>query len=92
MSTLKNASSALLFLVIIATMGGAAHWSQLPEEVPVSEVLEKIANGEAVDYSGVTITGDLDLSEVSLPKDDSARMIVTSKICINNSFVGVNPR
>jgi len=87
MSTSKNAFSALLFLAIMATVGGAAHWSQLPEEVPVGEVLEKIANGEAVDYSGVTITGDLDLSEVSLPKDDSARIIVTSKICINNSVV-----
>lgn len=87
MSTLKDASSALLFLVIIVIMGEAAHWSQLPEDVPVSEVLEKMANGEAVDYDGVIITGDLDLREVSLLKDDSGRKIVTSKICINNSVV-----
>ncbi len=86
MSTLENAFSALIFLVIIVTVNGAAH-SQLPGEVPGGEVLEKIANGDAVDYNGVTITGDLDLREVSLPKDDNARMIVTSKICINNCVI-----
>jgi uncharacterized protein YjbI with pentapeptide repeats len=67
-------------------MDGAAH-PQLPREVLVDEVLKKIADGEDVEYSGVTITGNLDLREVSLPKDDNARMIVTSKICINNSVV-----
>ena len=87
MSILKNTFSVLLFLVIIAIMEGAAHWSQLPGEVPVGEVLEKIANGETVDYNGVTITGDLDLREVSLPKDDYGRKIVTSKICINDSAI-----
>jgi hypothetical protein len=36
-------------------------------EIPSSEILDKIENGDKIDYDDVTINGDLDLSRISLP-------------------------
>jgi hypothetical protein len=49
-------------------MAGVSHEIANRVAIPSEEILEKIANGESVDYDGVTVIGDLDLSNLSLRK------------------------
>jgi len=61
--------------------------------IPSEEILEKIANGESVDYDGITIIGDLDLSNLSLRKELKENHllrrfpIIISTIRITNSQI-----
>ncbi len=84
---MKKMHVALFFLIIAALMAGIAHGSQAPREVHASEVLEKIARGEEIDYDNAIITGNLDFSDLNLPRDDFGRRIIASKICINSSLI-----
>ena len=56
------------------------------EEKPVSEILEKIQNGETVKYSHVIIKGDIDIGMLNLQKDKE-KFLVASKIEITNSRI-----
>jgi hypothetical protein len=59
-------------------------------EIPASEILDKIKNGESMVYDKVLIKGDLDISKLGLPKDEKGRFIIDSKIIIEHSkFSGV---
>ncbi len=62
--------------------------------VPASEILAKIERGEPVEYDGVIVVGDLDLSGLDLPtkhvertKFDEEVMVVESLIHITNSEI-----
>lgn len=63
------------------------------EVIPSEEILEKIANGESVDYDGVTVVGDLDLSNLSLREELKENHllrrypIIISTIRITNSKI-----
>ncbi len=50
------------------------------KEIPASEILAKIKKGEPVEYDNVTISGDLDISKLDLPKDENGRATVTSNL------------
>ena len=54
---------ALLFLLLAGPSFGAPVDDRRPL-VPASEILAKIERGEPVEYDGVIIEGDLDLSGV----------------------------
>ncbi|MCX6676703.1 MAG: hypothetical protein NTU95_01995 [Methanothrix sp.] len=41
--------------------------------VAAEEILKKIKMGQPVEYDGVTIVGDLDISKLELPKVSVAR-------------------
>ncbi len=49
-------------------MAGVSNEIANREAIPSEEILEKIANGESVDYDGIIVIGDLDLSNLSLRK------------------------
>jgi len=51
-----------------ALMAGISHEIIEKEVISSAEILERIADGESVDYDGVIITGDLDLSNLNLRK------------------------
>jgi uncharacterized protein YjbI with pentapeptide repeats len=57
------------------------------------EVLDKIANGESIDYDGITILGDLDLSDLNLVKKLKERHllvclpVIISTIRITNARI-----
>ncbi len=85
----------------VAGKGKAKHWWQfwpwwpraedavneeVLEEKPVSEILEKIQNGETVEYSHVIIKGDIDIGMLNLQKDKE-KFLVASKIEITNSRI-----
>jgi hypothetical protein len=84
---LKKRFVALFLLISAAILTGATHGSQLPVEVHASDVMEKIARGDDVDYDNAVITGDIDLSDLNLPRDEYGSTIIASKIRINNSKV-----
>jgi len=84
---LNKMHAALFFLAIAALMAGIAHGSQNLREIHADEVLEKIARGEEIDYDKAIITGNLDLNDLNLPRDDFGRRIIAAEICINNSLI-----
>ncbi|NPV62916.1 MAG: pentapeptide repeat-containing protein [Methanotrichaceae archaeon] len=57
------------------------------------EILDRIANGESIDYDGITVLGDLDLSDLSLVKKLKERHllvclpVIISTIRITNSRI-----
>jgi hypothetical protein len=79
--------AALLLLIIVALIVGSAQGFHPPREVHASEILEKIAKGEDVDYDNVIIVGNLDLGNLNLPQDDFERRIIAAKICIYGSLI-----
>ena len=54
----------MLGLIVLSVVDGATGTSKV---VNASEILAKIQNGEQIEYNGVTIIGDLDLSKLDLP-------------------------
>lgn len=54
--------------------------------VQASEILDKIQKGEPVEYDGVIIEGDLDLSKLDLPKENE-NFLVNSNIIIRKSRI-----
>jgi hypothetical protein len=82
-----HTSAALLLLMILASMAGSAQEFNPPREIQASEVLEKISQGEDVEYDEVIIVGNLDLGNLNLPKDDFGRGIIADKICICGSQI-----
>lgn len=84
---LKKMHAALFLLIIAALTAGIAHGSQTLREVHASDVLEKIARGEEINYDRAIITGNLDLGDLNLSRDDFGRRVIASKICINSSLI-----
>ncbi len=56
-------------------------------KVEVSEISDKIANSERVDYYNVQIIGDLDLNEANLKRGENNKKIVASHIIIRDSEI-----
>jgi len=57
-------------------------------KVPVSEILDKIKNGEPVEYDHVTIFGDIDVRKLNLPKDGDKFLVESSIEIANSEFFG----
>lgn len=63
------------------------------QAVCCEEILDKIANGESVDYDGITIQGDLDLSDLNMVRRLKERHllvclpVIISTIRITNSHI-----
>ncbi len=74
-------------------MAGVASKFANREVIPSEDILEKIANGESVDYDGITVIGDLDLSSLSLREELKENHllrrfpIIISTIRITNSKI-----
>jgi len=58
-------------LIVIVAAGGSV---KALKEVPASEVLAKIQNGQPIEYDDVLITGNLDLSKSDLPTKNADKM------------------
>lgn len=56
------------------------------KEVPASEILAKIKNGEPAEYDSVVIMGDLDVRELNLPNDNH-NGAVRSLLKLRNSII-----
>jgi uncharacterized protein YjbI with pentapeptide repeats len=82
------------------TMGAEISSDQRPV-IPASEILAKIERGEDVEYDGVIVEGDLDISGLDLPTEYVERTknekrqgltdkqkLISSKITIINSDIG----
>ncbi len=76
-----------VFLFVVGVTHGASESSKV---VQASEILAKIERGELVDYKDVIIEGDLNLSKLNLPRDNTGKFIVKSKINIIRSLVKGN--
>ena len=60
----------------------------LPDKIiPAKIIITQIENSEAVDYDGITISGNLDLRELKLPLDDDGRYIIKVPIKITHSEI-----
>lgn len=55
--------------------------------VPAKIILIQIENGEVVDYEGITVLGDLDLSGLKLPVDEEGYHIISKPIKIKHSII-----
>ena len=89
----------LLPVLVVLTMSIGVQAQEFREEVPASDILEQIKNGEDIYLENVRITGELDLSKIELKTVPIARTwwqieefgleeefkIVKSKITITNS-------
>jgi len=56
-------------------------------EIPASEILKKIENGDDVKYDCVYVIGNLDLSKINTPRDKNNKMKVESEIKISESTI-----
>ncbi len=54
--------------------------------IPAKEILDKIRNGESVEYDNVIINGDLDISKLVVSKENEM-LIINSPIKISNSEI-----
>ncbi len=60
----------------------------LPDKIiPAKIIITQIENSEAVDYDGITISGNLDLRELKLPLDDDGRCIIKVPLKITHSEI-----
>jgi len=58
------------------------------KEIPANEILGKIEMGDSlIEYEHVFIKGDLNVSELSVPKDRKGKLQVLPLICIKNSVI-----
>lgn len=73
----------LLLMALFSTTVVAASGSEAMKVVPAGEIIGKIGNGEPVNYSQVTIKGDLDISKNILTEGK----YVNSSINITNSII-----
>ena len=73
-------------LVVLVLTIGAASGADV-EKISAEEVLGMIQRGEDVELGGLLIEGDLDISELDLPRDDDGKIIVGSAIEIHNSEI-----
>jgi uncharacterized protein YjbI with pentapeptide repeats len=55
--------------------------------VQASEILEKIQNGQDVEYDNIIVNGDLDLSRLNLPRDANEKIAIDSEIRITKSQI-----
>jgi uncharacterized protein YjbI with pentapeptide repeats len=63
----QNASKLLLILIITYISIGNAHENSF-QEISAKDIMDKIENGTAIQYDHVIINGDLNLSQLKLPK------------------------
>ncbi len=61
--------------------------SESPKSIPAKIILTQIENGEAVDYEGITVLGNLDLSGLKLPVDEDGHRIIKKPIKIKHSNI-----
>ncbi|VVB63965.1 Pentapeptide repeats (9 copies) [uncultured archaeon] len=61
--------------------------SSVLKEIPASEILAKIENGEPVEYDHVIIKGNLEVSRLEVPTDEIGKKIIVSLINIRNSLI-----
>lgn len=60
------------------------------KEISIDEVIDKIRQGAKVEYEGFLISGDLDIAELDLPKDENGKVIINSEISIIKSELNGN--
>jgi len=58
------------------------------KEILADEIMGKIEMGDSlIEYQHVFIKGDLNISELSVPKDQKGKLLVLPLICIKNSVI-----
>lgn len=58
------------------------------KEILADEIMSKIEIGDSlIEYQHVFIKGDLNISELSVPKDQNGKLLVLPLICIKNSVI-----
>lgn len=67
-------------------MAGESRESKDLNEIHASDILAKIKKGEPIEYNHVIIKGDLNVSEINLPKENG-KFIITSPIKIIHSKI-----
>ena len=65
---------AIFFLVLVASSQGSPE--NIDEVIDASEILEKIKNGQKVEYQNQIIEGDLVLNKEDLGKNDDGKFLV----------------
>jgi hypothetical protein len=63
----------LFSVIVVFVLSTSVQAQELTEDVPASEILERIRKGEDVAYKNVNITGKLDLSKINLTTVPNAR-------------------
>jgi|WetSurSiteA1Bulk_404760.scaffolds.fasta_scaffold02237_5 hypothetical protein len=58
-------------------------------EVPASEILSKIKNGELVKYDNIRIIGNVDINNLNLPLKDGKLLVVSVIEIISSTFEGI---
>jgi uncharacterized protein YjbI with pentapeptide repeats len=76
-----------VFIQLLSILVANAASGDLPKEVKAEEILKKIENGEPIDYDRVTVVGDLNLSNSTLPRDQDGKIHVNANVKIAHSTI-----
>jgi hypothetical protein len=79
----------IALLALIVTISIASSVSAY-ESISSSDVIEKIENGDPVNYDHVVILGRLDVAQLNLSENENGRKIIKSSISITDSIIDDN--